>query len=44
MDRTLSSIINQLLSQYGKDILLNGNRFCALADDLAPEPALRIER
>lgn len=44
MDRNLNSIIYQLLNQYGIDILLNGNRFCALVDDLAPDPALKIER
>lgn len=44
MDRDLSNIIYQLLKQYGTDILLNGNRFCALIDDLAPDPALKIER
>lgn len=27
MDMDLSNIIYQLLSQYGADILLNGNRF-----------------
>lgn len=44
MDKDLSDIIYQLLSQYGTDILLNGRRFCALVDDLAPDPALKIER
>ena len=44
MDRDLSNIIYQLLCQYGADILLNGNRFCALVDDLAPDPMLKIER
>ena len=44
MDRDLSNIIHQLLNQYGTDILLNGNRFCALVDDLAPDPTLKIER
>ncbi len=44
MDRDLSNIIYQLLKQYGTDILLNGNRFCALIDDLAPDPALKKER
>ena len=40
----LSNIIYQLLSQYGTDLLLNGNRFCALVDDLAPDPTLKIKR
>ena len=44
MDKDLSNIIHQLLNQYGTDILLNGNRFCALVDDLAPDPTLKIER
>lgn len=44
MDMDLSNIIYQLLSQYGTDILLNGNRFCALVDDLAPDPTLKIKR
>lgn len=44
MDKDLSNIIHQLLNQYGTNILLNGNRFCALVDDLAPDPTLKIER
>lgn len=44
MDMDLGNIIYQLLSQYGTDILLNGNRFCALVDDLASDPTLKIER
>ena len=44
MDIDLSNIIYKLLSQYGVDILLNGNRFCALVDDLAPDPTLTIKR
>lgn len=44
MDRYLGNIIYQLLSQYGADLLLDGNRFCALIDDLAPDPMLKTER
>lgn len=44
MDKDLSNIIYQLLSQYGTDILLNGNRFCALVDDLAPDSTLKVKR
>ena len=44
MDENLSASIKQILSQYGTDVLLNGNRFCALVDDLAPNPESKYER
>lgn len=42
MSVNISTVIAQIFSQYGIDILLDGNRLCALVDDLAPE--LKVER
>lgn len=44
MEENLGDSIKQILRQYGIDTLLNGNRFCALVEDLAPNPALKLER
>ena len=33
----MKEIINSILSQYGKEILLDGNRFCSVVSDLAPQ-------
>lgn len=44
MEENLGTSIKQILSQYGTDTLLNGNRFCALVEDLALNLALKLER
>lgn len=40
MSLTIQNIVLQIFRQYGTDILLNGNKFCALIEDLAPEMKL----
>lgn len=40
MSLTIQNIVLQIFRQYGTDILLNGNRFCALIEGLAPEMKL----
>ena len=40
MSLTIQNIVLQIFRQYGIDILLDGNRFCALIEDLAPEMKL----
>ena len=40
MSLTIQNIVLQIFRQYDIDILLDGNRFCALIEDLAPEMKL----
>lgn len=35
MENDFKNIINMIFDQFGVDVLLNGNRFCALVEDMA---------
>ena len=34
---TITDVVNKVITQYGKDILLDGTRFCSIINDLAPK-------
>lgn len=40
MYNSIDKVIASIFSKFGKDILLNGSKFCAVLDDLSPEMTL----
>lgn len=37
MNQSINDVINDIFDKFGDDILLNGGKFCAVLDDLAPQ-------